>query len=359
METPVRVIALQGFDPEGEPEIRVMPDGALYLVVNFMPPSDAVPEEDALFEHFDEELAKAIGVEVAWEDRELFLIRAPNEHTITDLKRFIKSCRREARCASATGSEKPLRLVLIEELGKALTPTGFRYQKTTGEFARRIPAGKQAVYAEGTTHGGQYVFDPAVFIRLDAVEALVYPDKPKERRQMPTIVTNLEHFGLHGERPFGVHWRIVSREDVLSAVATLRPVLEEKVLPFLDRHRDVVSLDQALHPTNTASDGAATPGAPRRGGLHAALARLAPRKADAAPEDPWEPWRQERRALDSGSQPWRAMVRLAIAHLAGNPRFEELAEAYTREVHALDLLPNNQQQFDDLLTRLRLARSTG
>lgn len=359
METPVSVIALQGFDPEGEPEIRVMPDGALYLVVNFMPPSDAQPEEHALFEHFDQELAKAIGVEVTWEDRELFLIRAPNEHTIADIKRFIKSCRREARRAAGASGRKSLRQGLLDELAQILTPAGFRYQKNDDAFARRIPAGRQAIYAGGNTHGGQYVFEPAVFIRLDAVEALVYPDKPKEQRRMATIVTQLEHFGLRGEQPFGVHWRIVSHEDVSAAMETLRPVLQEEVLPFLDRYQDVISLDQALNPVDAASDGAATPEAPRRGLLRAALARLAPRKADAVPEDPFGPWRQTRRVLDYGSQPQRSMVRLAIAHLAGNPRFEELAETYTREISALELRPEVRQEFDDLLARLRAARGEG
>ena len=34
-----RIIALEGFDSEGEPEIRIKRDGRLELVFNFMPPT--------------------------------------------------------------------------------------------------------------------------------------------------------------------------------------------------------------------------------------------------------------------------------------------------------------------------------
>jgi hypothetical protein len=38
MDEPIEIIPLTGFDPEGEPEIRVMADGSWELVFNFMPP---------------------------------------------------------------------------------------------------------------------------------------------------------------------------------------------------------------------------------------------------------------------------------------------------------------------------------
>jgi hypothetical protein len=39
MNEPIEIIPFTGFDPEGEPEIRVMADGSWELVFNFMPPS--------------------------------------------------------------------------------------------------------------------------------------------------------------------------------------------------------------------------------------------------------------------------------------------------------------------------------
>lgn len=44
MDEVIRTIPLSGFDPAGEPEIRVMSDGSLLVVFNFMPPS-FVPDE--------------------------------------------------------------------------------------------------------------------------------------------------------------------------------------------------------------------------------------------------------------------------------------------------------------------------
>ncbi|HEX7449236.1 MAG TPA: hypothetical protein VF306_16905 [Pirellulales bacterium] len=43
--TVVKTITVSGFDPDGEPEIKEMSDGALMLVFNFMPPSFAEDDE--------------------------------------------------------------------------------------------------------------------------------------------------------------------------------------------------------------------------------------------------------------------------------------------------------------------------
>jgi hypothetical protein len=91
-----REVRLSGFDPEGEPVIRVMADGNLYVVFNLMPPSWA-PEGEGLgrFEDFDKQLERVAGVPVEWEDREFFLIRRPGVDTIDRVRRFIEAYRRE------------------------------------------------------------------------------------------------------------------------------------------------------------------------------------------------------------------------------------------------------------------------
>lgn len=95
MEKPVSEIALAGFDPEGEPEIRVMADGCLYVVFNFMPPSWAEEDPEA-FDDFDRQLAAAAGVPVAWEDREFFRIERPAANTAERVRKFLESYRRQA-----------------------------------------------------------------------------------------------------------------------------------------------------------------------------------------------------------------------------------------------------------------------
>jgi hypothetical protein len=85
-------IPFAGFDPKGEPEIQVAADGSIRVMFNFMPPS-WVPDEQrgslGTFKDFDQRLAKALGVPVSWEDRELFVIKAPRADTIERLKTFL------------------------------------------------------------------------------------------------------------------------------------------------------------------------------------------------------------------------------------------------------------------------------
>jgi len=86
----VRIIPLSGFDPEGEPEVRLLADGSLSVVFNFMPPSWAEDNPDS-FDDFDRQLARAVGVPVAWEDREVFRIDRPAEDTVERLRQFLQS----------------------------------------------------------------------------------------------------------------------------------------------------------------------------------------------------------------------------------------------------------------------------
>ncbi|HZT83786.1 MAG TPA: hypothetical protein VFA26_26380 [Gemmataceae bacterium] len=97
MEDPVEVIALPGFDPEGDPEIQRMKDGSLWLVFNFMPPSWAPEEEYADLgrcQDFDKRLEAAIGVPVLWDDREFFLIKRPRQDTLAAIQKFLADFRK-------------------------------------------------------------------------------------------------------------------------------------------------------------------------------------------------------------------------------------------------------------------------
>jgi len=89
----VRRVPVPHFDPEGDPEIRVLSDGSLHLCFNFMPPS-FIPETEGedlgRFKDFDQQIAAAIGVEVLWDDRELFIIPAPQGDTLVRLQQFLR-----------------------------------------------------------------------------------------------------------------------------------------------------------------------------------------------------------------------------------------------------------------------------
>jgi len=89
-----QIIKLSGFDEEGEPELRLMKNGHLYVFFNFMPPSDC--EDEEAFDSFDEEMAQAIGVEVDWEDREVFLIQSPKADTVERVTAFVANYRKNS-----------------------------------------------------------------------------------------------------------------------------------------------------------------------------------------------------------------------------------------------------------------------
>jgi hypothetical protein len=92
----IQTIKLRGFDPEGEPSIRVMSDGNLEVWFEFMPPSDVEHEGHpglGRFAQFDQEMAAAVGVPVVWEDRELFLVAEPAADTLDRLRAFIEEYR--------------------------------------------------------------------------------------------------------------------------------------------------------------------------------------------------------------------------------------------------------------------------
>ncbi|VTS01378.1 Uncharacterized protein OS=Rhodopirellula baltica SWK14 GN=RBSWK_00735 PE=4 SV=1 [Gemmata massiliana] len=86
-----QTIELKGFDPKGEPVIRVMADGSIWIVFNFMPPS-FVPGDQGMgpFADFDKQLERAAGVPVVWEDREVFVIQQPKPDTVERLRRFLE-----------------------------------------------------------------------------------------------------------------------------------------------------------------------------------------------------------------------------------------------------------------------------
>lgn len=92
MDESVKIITLEGFDPEGEPEIRIMGNGSLELVFNFMPPTWAEENPEA-FDDFDVQLSEALDLEVLWEDREFFLIAEPKEDTVARIREFLEHYR--------------------------------------------------------------------------------------------------------------------------------------------------------------------------------------------------------------------------------------------------------------------------
>jgi hypothetical protein len=241
-----------------------MDDGTFCLVFNFMPPSDVEDREEAFFDQFDQELQRALGVPVVWEDRERFVIPSPKEDTIERVTAFIKTCRRISR---AVGPQKKrgVRSAFDDAVGEALAPTGFRFRKKEEGYVRRIPAGRQILYALVDEYRPLYHFSFFLSIELNAVCAIV-----KEFGASGKTITHLEYFGFEPVGPWGAGFWVsvanagatdefleplrrkgfrIEPDELEEALRKATALIHDKLLPFLDRYQDVASIDQALQGT--------------------------------------------------------------------------------------------------------------
>jgi hypothetical protein len=88
-----QVMLVEGFDSDGEPEIRVYDDGKIEVMFNFMPPNNgnSDPIDDPIFDSFEVALENALGVKVTREDRELFEIAKPKVNTAVQLQQYLEN----------------------------------------------------------------------------------------------------------------------------------------------------------------------------------------------------------------------------------------------------------------------------
>ena len=85
-------IQLPGFDSDGEPSIRVYPEGHYMVVFEFMPPS--AWEMDASDEGmFGTRMAEAIGLDLSEEQPGFFLVAHPTPDTIERIRNFVSNYR--------------------------------------------------------------------------------------------------------------------------------------------------------------------------------------------------------------------------------------------------------------------------
>ena len=95
-------------------------------------------------------------------------------------------------------------------------------------------------------------------------------------------------------------------------VTELAPHLRDRIVPFLDAHQDAKSLDAVMNSEAGA-------------------------------------------AFDQTNPPYRQMSSLILAHLAGNPRFDELVARYENAAAAWH--PDDRKNLAALVERLRAARA--
>lgn len=200
-----------------------------------------------------------------------------------------------------------------ERLVAGLAPwlPGFRARKKDASFARRIPGGTQRIGIPIVDHAPEFAFSLVFTVRLEEVESIKHEvlQTPERYRAMTTTTaTVLDHF-FPGERE--KRFTVTSPAEIDAAVRELGPHLRDRIVPFYDAHQDVRALDAVM----------------------------------SSPEA---------RSFDRTNSPYVEMTTLALAHLAKNPRYDELVRTFDAASREWD--PVNRDRLLAMVQRLGASR---
>lgn len=91
----IEEVSINGFDPDGEPVIKKLSDGTLWIQFEAMPPFFAEDEKsENEFEAFELKIQDALGVPVRRDDREVFIIKQPKPDTAEKAKAWLEAYRK-------------------------------------------------------------------------------------------------------------------------------------------------------------------------------------------------------------------------------------------------------------------------
>jgi hypothetical protein len=168
---------------------------------------------------------------------------------------------------------------------------GFRLRKKDGSFVRAIPGGVQTIGLSIVDYNPEFKVSLVFTVRLEEVEKISHEllQTPERYRNVTiTTATVLEHF-FPGEGP--QEFTVTTSDDIAAVVRGLGPHLRDRIVPFFERHQNVASLDAVVNSEEGAS-------------------------------------------FVRTNAPYRQMRALILAHLANNPRFDDLARQFEEQSHA-------------------------
>lgn len=126
---------------------------------------------------------------------------------------------------------------------------GFRSNKGDfGGFVRAIPGGSQYLGVPLVDHNPTFKFSLIVAIRLEAVEEIANKFNaapPKYHPDTHTFSSRLERFMPGQDTQFVV----VTEEDIKAVVARLKPVVLDRIIPFLDETQNLQGIAKAMNVT--------------------------------------------------------------------------------------------------------------
>lgn len=244
MSDVVKTIPITGFDPEAEPEIRVMANGEYLLVFEFMPPSYTDEAEDEAeaerFEAFDQLLQDAIGVPVIWEDREFFRIADPANDAAEKIQKFLASFNgsdggpMDSKISSGpVMKEKDARDRFITGIAELLKPHGFRANKSEWAVRRKIAGGLQEIVVLTYNYRPEYQVALDFRVRFDEIESLYHQTSgvaEKDQKGTRSSVLPLSFFS--DKVPY--HFSVRSEADIDEVIEFLSPILVEDGIKYLE-----------------------------------------------------------------------------------------------------------------------------
>lgn len=166
---------------------------------------------------------------------------------------------------------------------------GWKAVKKDDAFVCPVPGGVQKIFISLVDYNPEFRFSLTFATRIDRVEDIVnrFNQAPESvHKTTVTSMTQLSYF--FASEPDPKQYSVKTEDDIRNAVDKVGAVLRDRALPFMDAHRDVAALDRVMN-----------------GG-------------DAR--------------FDTSDPTSRAISALAVAKLAGNPRFEQLAESYSASI---------------------------
>ncbi len=198
---------------------------------------------------------------------------------------------------------------LQRRLGVLLEPRGYKLAKIDPHIEGFVRAGdgiRQSIVVPVWDYADAVQFSLTICTRLEAVEALFLPFSgilPEYHVSSDTCLMKLGAFVPEPERI-----TVYDATTIQMAVEQLSPCIIRQILPFLDEHRDVKSLDHLMNDQ----------GVPHRESAYL----------------------------------WSfAMHAVILARLAQNPDFDRLVERYRNEIREWD--DDDKDRYEKLVERLR------
>lgn len=196
---------------------------------------------------------------------------------------------------------------IILQMMQAILPESFKIKKRFG-FTRSFAGVRQEIGVALVDYNPDYKFSLYVATRLNEAENIFNLFSRADKmyhNQSTTMSVHLDYF----TRSKGVpsEYNVSSATDVAKLSPFFAEIFSEDIVPFLDEHKDLRSLDIAMNNVHTS--------------------------------------------IDHTLNPSRAMHAVIVARLAGNPDFERLVEKHRRDLHVYSA--REVGDFERLVVHLR------